>query len=308
MIKFTDLHAHSEYSLTDGMIRIADSKDPKHIKADVIKRAEYTGSDAITITDHGNMYGQAALAQVCKTFGFKHIPGCEFYMSTDTRHDKNYRKRSDSYMHLNAWAMNSDGYRNMCILQKLSFEEGYYYVPRIDKEILQKYNDGIIVSDACVGGTVCSHINDGNIEKAYDEFMWYLDLFKDRFYIEYHNHGIDEEEKCNKFKVEWANKHGVPIIACTDAHFAHKEDIDVHKTLLCVQYGRLFDDPSNKGFGGDGYWYLSEQELLERFPTEYIENTRLLADRCEGNCIKFGDTIPPKFKIPESWLKERQNA
>ena len=303
-IKFTDLHCHSEYSLQDGMIKIADYKDPKHIKADIILRAEETGSDVITITDHGNMYGQALLAQTCNVFGFKHMPGCEFYMATGSRHEKMYNKRSDAYVHINAWAKNKAGYSNMCLLQKYAFEEGFYYVPRIDKELVEKYHDGIMWSDACVGGTICSLILNGDIDRAYAEFMWYLDLIKDDFYIEYHNHNIEEEDRCNKIKVEWANKHGVPIIACTDAHYARKEDTDIHKTLLCVQYGNWFDNPAFNGFPGDGYWFLSEDELLDRYPIEYLNNTREMANRCEGGCIEFGETIPPQFKIPHDFIEK----
>ena len=247
------------------------------------------------------MYGQAILASVCKTFGFKHIPGCEFYMSTDSRFDKSYTKRGNAYMHLNSWVMNNAGYSNMCILQKYAYTDGFYYVPRIDKELLQKYHNGILWSDACVGGVICSHITDGNIDKAYNEFMWYLDTLKDDFYIEYHNHHIAEEDTCNKLKVEWATKHGVPIIACTDAHYTNLEDKDAHKTLLSMQYGNWYDNPVFTGFQGDGYHLLSEQELIDRYPIEYLNNTQLVVDRCDGNVIKFGNLQPPQFHVPQEF-------
>ena len=266
--KFTDLHLHSEYSLQDGMIRVQDSKDPKHIKSEIILRAAETDPDTITVTDHGNMYAQAILASVCKTFGFKHMPGCEFYMATDTRHDKSYSRRGDAYVHINSWAKNKLGYKNMCILQKRSFDEGFYYVPRIDKELLKQYHEGIMWSDACVGGTLSTLILQGKVEEAYKEFMWYLDLIGDDFYIEWHNHGIDDEDKCNQIKKEWA------------------------------------DDPTFDGFPGDGYWLLNEDELLSRYPKEYCENTRLLTDKCEGNIIEFGDIRPPQFKIPEDFVQQ----
>lgn len=301
---FTDLHLHSEFSLQDGMIRIADYNDPKHIKSEIITRAEETGSDVVTITDHGNMGAHARLASVCKTFGFKHMPGCEFYIATGSRFDKNTSKRGDAYVHINSWAINKQGYSNMCMLQKLSWEEGYYYVPRIDKELVEKYHQGIVWSDACIGGTVSSLITQGKEDEAYEEFMWYLDLLKDDFYIEYHNHHLEDEEKVNNIKVQWANRHGVPIIACTDAHYTYKEDTDAHRALLCIQYGRKFDDPTFAGFGGDGYWLLSEQELLDRYPVEYLNNTRLLADRCEDSIIEFGDVITPEFKIPDWFIAE----
>lgn len=307
-ISFTDLHLHSEFSMQDGMIRIADYKDPKHVKSEIILRAEETGSDVITITDHGNMYCHARLASVCKAFGFKHMPGCELYIATGHRKEHSAKGKSANYMHINSWAINKKGYSNMCILQKLSWTEGFYYVPRIDKELVEKYHEGILWSDACVGGTICSLINDGNIDGAYNEFMWYLDLLKDDFYIEYHNHGLEEEQACNNIKCEWANKHGVPIIACIDSHYTNKEDMDAHRVLLCSQWDKQFFDPAFAGFGGDGYWLLKEDELLDRFPTEYLNNTRNLANRCEDNIIEFGDVITPKFTVPESFRKEQING
>lgn len=306
-LTFTDLHVHSEFSLQDGMIHIADKKDPKHIKADIVLNAERRNTGAVVITDHGNMYGQAVAAQVCKTFGLKHIPGCEFYMATDSRFDKSYAKRGDAYVHINAWCKNKEGYANMCRLQKASFVDGFYYVPRIDKELVERYHDGIMWSDACIGGTICTHLLKGDYDKAYSEFMWYLDLLGDDFYIEWHNHGIEAEDKCNQIKKEWADKHGVPIVACTDAHFANKKDAEAHKTLLCIQYGNWFDNPTFGGFQGDGYWLLSEEELLERYPVEYLNNTQLVIDRCEGNIIKFGDTMPPTFQVPQ-WFIDQVNA
>lgn len=305
-ITFTDLHIHTEYSLKDGMIRIADAKDPKHVRTDIILNAERRNTGAVTATDHGNMYGQALLASTAKTFGLKHIPGCEFYMSTHTRHDKKYSKRSEAYMHINAWAKNRQGYSNMCILQKLSYTEGFYYVPRIDKEIVDRYGDGIIWSDACVGGVVSSFIMDGQPELGYTEFMWYLDRFKDDFYIEYHNHHIAEEKMVNEVKVQWANKHGVPIIAATDAHFANREDWEAHKVLLCIQYGNWLDNPLFDGFPGDGYWLMDENELLQRYPVEYLNNTQLIVDKVEGGIIQFGDIRPPQYQVPEWFINSME--
>lgn len=301
-LTYTDLHLHSEFSLQDGMIHIADKKDPKHIKADIVLNAERRNTGAITVTDHGNMYGQAIVAQVCKTFGLKHIPGCEFYMATDSRFQKSYPKRSDAYVHINAWCKDREGYANMCRLQMSSFVDGFYYVPRIDKELVEKYHHGIMWSDACVGGTICSHIMKGDIDKAYSEFMWYLNLLGDDFYIEWHNHGIEIEDRCNAIKKEWADKHGVPIIACTDAHFAKKEDAEAHRTLLCMQYDNWYDNPTFGGFQGDGYWLLDEDELIDRYPVEYLNNTQLIVDKCHGNIIQFGETMPPRFDVPQWFI------
>lgn len=301
-ITYTDLHVHSEYSLQDGMIRVADKYDPKHVKSEIILNAERRGTNAVAITDHGNCYGQAIIASVCDTFEMKHIPGCEFYMATDHRLDKSYAKRGDSYVHINSWAKNREGYKNLCILQKLSYTEGYYYVPRIDKELLEKYHHGIMWSDACIGGTLGKFLQQGDIENGYKEFLWYLDLIKDDFYIEFHNHNIELENDINKIKIEWANKHGVPIIACTDAHYYNKEDIEAHKALLCIQYGNWLDNPAFNGFPGDGYHLLSEEELIERYPIEYLNNTQLVVDKVDYNIIEFGEIKPPAFTVPD-WFK-----
>jgi DNA polymerase-3 subunit alpha len=306
-LTFTDLHVHSEYSLQDGMIRIVDADDPKHVKSEIILNADMRGTGAVAITDHGNMYGHAIAASACKNFGLKHIPGCEFYMATDSRFDKKYSKRSDAYMHINAWAKNKEGYANMCRMEKSSYVDGFYYVPRIDKELLQKHHEGIMWSDACVGGTICSHILNGDIDKAHSEFMWYLDLLKDDFYIEYHNHHMEIEDNANKIKCEWANEHGVPIIACTDAHFYKKEDEQAHETMLCIQYGNWFDNPAFGGFPGDGYWLLNNIELIDRYPVEYLNNTQLVVDRVEPGIIEFGEVRPPKFKVPQ-WFIDKVSA
>lgn len=303
-ITFVDLHDHSEYSLQDGMIRLVDYDDPKHVKGEAVINAEQRGTGCVAITDHGNMFGQAIAAAACNSFGLKHIPGCEFYMATGPRTEKNCSRRSDAYVHINAWAKNRAGYVNMCQLQDAAWEEGFYYVPRIDKELLQKYHDGIMWSDACIGGTICSWLTQGNIEKAHEEFIWYLELLKDDFYIEYHNHHMKIEDDANKIKCEWANEHGVPIIACTDAHFYKKDDWEAQKCLLCIQYGNWLDNPAFGGFPGDGYWYLSKEELLDRYPVEYLNNTKLLADRVDSNIIEFGAIRPPKFHIPQ-WFTNK---
>jgi DNA polymerase-3 subunit alpha len=301
-LTYTDMHLHSEYSLKDGKIRIADSDDPKHIKAEMVISAEGRGTGAITATDHGNMYGQARIASVAKTFGLKHIPGCEFYYAPETRFDKSVPKGGERYRHICAWAKDKKGYANMCSLSKLSFTEGYYYQPRIDKQLVDQYGDGIMWSDACVGGTISSLITRGRVEEAKQEFMWFLNRFGDDFYIEYQNHGIDIEEEANLIKIDWANEHGVPIIATTDAHFAKKEDKDAHKALLCIQYQDWLDNPLTGGFSGDGYWLLSNEELLERYPVEYLNNTQLIVDKVEEKIIEFGDITPPSFVVPD-WFK-----
>lgn len=306
-LTYTDLHCHTEYSLKDGKIRITDHEDPKHIKGELILNAERRGTGAVTSTDHGNMYGHAVMASACKRFGdLKHIPACEFYMAPVSRHDKNSAKGEKKYRHICAWAKNRRGYSNMCQLSKLSYTEGFYGAPRIDKELIDKLGDDIMWSDACVGGTISSLLVNGLHDQAYAEFMWFLNRFKGDFYIEYQNHGIEKEEEANLIKIEWANKHGVPVIATTDAHFATKEEKEAHRVLLCIQYQDWLDNPLGGGFDGDGYWLLSEDELLQRYPVEYLNNTQLIVDKVEPHIIEFGDITPPSFQVPQ-WFKEVYN-
>lgn len=297
-LTYSDLHLHSEFSLKDGMIRVAHAKDPKHIKEAIILNAERRNTGAVTMTDHGNMYGHAILASVCKTFGLKHIPACEFYIAPKSRFE---RDNTNRYSHICGWAKNKQGYANMCTLQKLSYTEGFYYQPRIDKELLDKYGDGIIWSDACAGGTLGSLIMNGKHDEAYSEFLWYLDRFKDDFCIEYQNHHMSADDEINMVKIPWADKHGVCVIATTDSHFNTKEDEDAHRALLCIQWGKYFDDPTFEGFPGDGYWLMSEEELVQRFPYEYLNNTQFIVDKIEGGIIQFGNVQPPSFTVPESF-------
>jgi DNA polymerase-3 subunit alpha len=303
MIKFTDLHIHSTFSLQDGAIKIQDAKDPKHIKTRLIEVAEMRNTGAVAITDHGNCMGQAQLASVANTFGLKPIHGCEFYFAPRSRFDKSERIRSDAYTHINCWAKNKEGYANMCRLQDKSYSEGFYYVPRIDKELIEKHHTGLIFSDACVGGFIADKILKGDILGAISDFGWFKDLLKDDFVVEYHNHSIDAEKTVNNIKLEWANASGIPIIACTDAHYENSTDSFSHKALLAIQYGTWTDNPLFEGFPGIGYHLMNEEELISTFPIEYINNTEYVVNKIDENIIEFGTIKAPIFEVP-GWFKE----
>lgn len=301
-ITFSDLHYHTEYSLKDGMIRILDPKDSKHRKGEIIINAESRNTGFITATDHGNMYGQAVIASEAKKYGLKHSPACEFYVAPVSRNIKGEPKGSTIYYHMCGWAKNKRGYANLCTMQKLSYTEGFYNRPRIDRDLLDRYGDDIIWSDGCMAGPISLEINKGFHDLAFEWLTWLVDRFKDDFYIEYQNHRIADEESACNIKIDWANEKGIPIIATIDSHFYNKEDEDAHKTLLCMQWGKWFDDPTFTGFSGSGYWLMNNDELLSRFPVEYLNNTQLIVDKIEGNIIEFGTVIPPKFKVPQDFL------
>jgi DNA polymerase III subunit alpha len=302
-LTFADLHIHTEYSLKDAMIRILDQYDSKHNKGQLVINAERRNMGFITATDHGNMYGQAQIASQAKKYGLKHAPACEFYLAPQSRFDKNAPKGTTIYHHMCGWAKNKKGYANLCTLQKLSYTEGFYNRPRIDRELLDKYGDDIIWSDGCIAGPISLNIVQDKEQVAMEWFKWLTDRFKDDFYMEYQNHGIADEDKANSLKTDWANQYGVPIIATTDSHFTNKDDEDAHRTLLCIQWGKWFDDPTFSGFSGDGYWLMNDNELLARFPVEYLNNTKLIADKVEENIIEFGKVTPPVFQVPDQFLQ-----
>lgn len=303
-ITYVDLHVHTEYSLKDGKIRIADIKDPKHIPGELIKCAQERGMGVVTATDHGNMYGQGLLASCANRFKLKHIPACEFYLAKEHRSIRNAKSRGDAYWHICAWAKNKNGYRNLCILQKLSYTEGFYYAPRIDRELIDKYGDDIMWSDACMSGFLSGKILSNQEAQAYEDLQWFMNRFKDDFYVEVQNHGIPSEDSANEIKIKWANQHGIPIIATTDSHYARKDEQMAHKMLLSLQYNKKFNDPTFTSFQGDGYWLLSEDELVSRFPKEYLNNTKLIADKVDDHIIEFGKITPPKFQVPKQFTEE----
>jgi len=302
-LTFVDMHIHTESSLKDAMIRILDQHDSKHNKGELIINAEQRGMGFVTATDHGNMYGQAQIASEAQKYGLKHAPACEFYVAPESRHIKEAPKGTTIYHHMCGWAKNKQGYSNLCVLQKLSYAEGFYKRPRIDRELIDKYGDGIIWSDGCVAGPISLNIVHGKEQVAMDWFKWLMDRFKDDFYMEYQNHGIRDEEIANAVKIDWANQYGIPIIATTDAHFTNKDDKEAHRTLLCIQWGKWYDDPTFRGFDGDGYWLMNDDELLARFPVEYLNNTKLIVDKVEDNIIEFGKIMQPQFQVPDDFMR-----
>jgi DNA polymerase-3 subunit alpha len=160
-------------------------------------------------------------------------------------------------------------------------------------------------SDACVGGIVSGPIVSGREDIGYEWFKWFLDRFKDDFYIEFQRHYIPDEDSANEVKIAWANKHGVPIIATTDAHYYKREDKEAHETLLCIQYQDWLDNPLSSRFSGSGYHLMDDYELMQRHPIEYLNNTQLVVDKVDDGIIQFGNITPPEFIVPD-WFKLKE--
>ena len=291
MSKFVHLHIHSEFSLLDGANRIKD----------IPKRAKELGMDSIAITDHGVMYGVIDFYNACKEEGIKPIIGCEVYVAPRSRFDKE-PGIDNKYNHLILLAKNNQGYKNLSKLVSLSFVEGYYYKPRIDLEILEKYHEGLICLSACLAGSLNQALLNGNMEKAEKIALWHKRVFGDDYYIEIQNNGLQEQVLANQKLIQLARKLDLPLVATNDAHYLKKEDAYNHEVLLCIQTGKRMSDEDRMKFETDELYIKSPEEMSEYFSAfpDAIENTVKIAEQCNVE-FEFGHTILPNYDVPEEF-------
>ena len=291
MSKFVHLHIHSEFSLLDGANRIKD----------LPVRAKELGMDAMAITDHGVMYGAIDFYKACKKEGIKPIIGCEVYVAPRSRFDKE-PNIDNKYNHLIILAKNNQGYKNLSKLVSLGFTEGYYYKPRIDLEILEKYHEGLIVLSGCLAGSVNQALLNGNYEKAEEIALWHKRVFGEDYYIEIQNNGIKEQVLANQRLIELARKLDIPLVATNDAHYLKKEDAYNHEVLLCIQTGKRMSDSDRMKFDTDELYVKSPEEMIEYFKAfpDAIENTVKIAEKCNVE-FEFGHTILPNYDVPPEY-------
>ena len=291
MSKFVHLHIHSEFSLLDGANRIKD----------LPVRAKELGMDAIAITDHGVMFGAIDFYKACKKEGVKPIIGCEVYVAPRSRTDKQ-PGIDNHYYHLILLAKNNEGYKNLSKLVSLSFVDGYYYKPRIDREILEKYHKGLICLSACLAGEVNQALLSGQNEKAEQVALWHKKVFGDDYYIEIQNNGIKEQVLANQKLVQLARKLDIPLVATNDAHYLKREDAYNHEVLLCIQTGKRMSDEDRMKFDTDELYVKSPEEMAEYFKAfpDAIENTVKIAEQCNVE-FEFGHTILPNYDVPPEY-------
>ena len=291
MQDFVHLHVHSEYSLLDGANRIKD----------LPVRAKELGMKSIAITDHGVMYGVIDFYKACKKEGIKPIIGCEVYVAPRSRFDKE-PNIDNKYNHLILLAKNNLGYKNLCKLVSAGFTEGYYYKPRIDLEILEKYHEGLIALSGCLAGALSTSILDGNYEQAEKMAKWHKELFKDDYYIEIQANRLKEQALVNQKLVELSRKLEIPFVITNDAHYLKKEDSYNHEVLLCVQTGKKMTDTDRMRFETDDFYIKSPEEIEAFFPNlkEGMENTVEIAEKCNVE-FEFGHTILPNYDVPEEY-------
>lgn len=288
MSEFVHLHIHSEFSLLDGANRIKD----------LPVRAKELGMKAMAITDHGVMYGTIDFYKACKKEGIKPIIGCEVYVAQRSRFNKE-PNIDNKYNHLILLAKDTQGYKNLCKLVSIGFTEGYYYKPRIDAEVIEKYHEGIVCLSGCLAGAVSQALINGQEEKAEEIALWYKEIFGEDYYIEIQNNGIKEQVLINQKLVQLARKLDIPLVATNDAHYLKKEDAYNHEILLCIQTGKRMSDEDRMKFETDELYVKSPEEMSEYFSAfpDAIENTVKIADKCNVN-FEFGHTILPNYDVP----------
>ncbi len=281
---FVHLHNHTEYSLLDGAARIKD----------IVAKAKELGMDSLAITDHGTMYGIVEFYLECQKQGIKPILGCEIYMAANSRHSKDYTTEKE-LSHLVLIAKNNEGYKNLIKIVSKAFIEGFYYKPRVDKELLKEYGEGIIALSACIAGEIPKKILKGDYEGAKTSALDMINIFgKDNFFIELQDHGLEEQIETNPQLVKLSKELGVGLVATNDVHYVNKSDSEAQDILLCIQTGKLIDDIDRMKFPNDEFYLKSEKEMRSIFANfpEACNNTAEIAKRCNID-LEFG-----KFKLP----------
>ena len=310
---FAHLHVHTEYSLLDGSNKIKE----------YVKCVKELGMDAAAITDHGVMYGVIDFYEEAKKNGIKPILGCEVYVAPGSRFDKEVTGGEERYHHLVLLAENNTGYSNLMKIVSKGFTEGYYYRPRVDIEVLEKYHEGIIALSACLAGEVPRLIQKGLLEEARECARKYERCFgKGNYFLELQDHGIDMQTTVNTELLQMSRELDIPLVATNDVHYTYYSDVDSHDVLLCLQTGKKLADEDRMRYEGGQYYVKSEEEMRQLFPyaLEALENTAKIAERCNVT-ITFGETKLPHFEVPagyDSWtylnklcddgLKERYPA
>ena len=303
MIPFTHLHVHSQYSILDGAASISG----------LVEKAKSDGMNALALTDHGSMLGIKEFHSTCKKAGIKPILGCETYVASRSIEDKS-GKEDRSGDHLILLAKNQTGYRNLVKLISIANMEGFYYKPRIDKNLLQQYSEGLIASSACLGGEIATLIYDGKVEEAEEAVKWFKSVFGDDYYLELMRHPseipqlrqevYDKQVLVNEHLIQFARKYSVKLIATNDIHFINAEDADAHDLLICLNTGKDLDDPNRMRYTKQE-WFKTTAEMNRLFSDvpEALATTAEVVEKVEEFKLD-SDPIMPVFPIPEDFGSE----
>ncbi len=285
---FVHLHLHTEFSLLDGACRIKE----------LCSAAKNMGQSAVAVTDHGVMYGAVNFYKEAKKQGIKPIIGCEVYVAPESRFEKE-KTSNAKYNHLILLCENETGYKNLIKMVSLAFTEGFYSKPRVDKELLAKYHEGLICLSACLAGEIPSLLMNNDYEAAKKAALWYRDTFgENNFFLELQNHRMTEQLEINPFIKQISKETGIPLVATNDAHYVSREDAKMQKVLICIQTGKTINEDNPLTFPTDEFYMKSAEEMAELFPDtpEALENTVRIAERCNFD-FEFGKIKLPVFDI-----------
>ncbi len=294
--QFVHLHLHTQYSLLDG----ANQLDP------LIKQVKTFGMPAVAMTDHGNMFGAIEFYQKAQAQGVKPIVGCEAYLAPGSRHAKEGHLAHNDYYHLILLARNRTGYQNLIKLVSQAYLEGFYYKPRMDKELLARHREGLLALSGCLSGEVPYLIGQRDMDGAIQAAGEYQDIFgKDHFFLEVQANGLDHQMIANRGLIEIHKKLGIPLAGTNDCHYLKKADARPHDVMLCLQTGKTLNDPNRLRFDTDELYVKSTEEMVAAFTEvpEAVLNTCRIAEQCDLN-LTFNQSFLPQYRVPEGYTRE----
>jgi len=298
MDSFVHLHSHSEYSLLDGAARLTDEKGKP---GELLKRVAEMKMPALAITDHGNLYGAIEFYQAAKAVNVKPIIGCEMYLAPKSRTDRDSSKgQEDAYYHFTLLARDNEGYQNLIRLSSIGFLEGYYYKPRVDKEVMAQYGKGLIALSGCLKGELAQALLAGKEKEALKIVDDYQNIFgKENYYLELMDHGIADQKRQNAMLLELSKKTGVKLVATNDCHYLRKEDAGAHDALLCIGTGSTLVEPNRLRFEEHEFYYKSPEEMYALFKhcPEAVRQSLEIAERCNVD-IKLDQMLLPHYDVP----------
>jgi DNA polymerase-3 subunit alpha len=308
---FVHLHQHTEYSLLDATVRIGDVKEKESaLLQGLVGKARACGAPAVAMTDHGNLFGAIEFYQAAEAAGLKPIIGCEMYMAPGSRKEKDAASARDAASHFILLAQDEIGYRNLIKLVTEAHLTGFYYKPRIDRELLAQHHQGLIATSACLKGEIASHLMEDRREKAVEFARFCKDLFGDRFYLEAQNHGLENQRKVNQALAEISKQHGIPLVATNDVHYIEKDHAAAHDALICIGTASLLSDENRKRYPSQEFYYKTYAEMqaaLGEFP-DALKNTLEIAERCnlliDFKTSRYPAVEPPGGKTRAQYLRE----
>lgn len=286
---FTHLHVHTQFSLLDGACRLGN----------LVSRAKELGMTHLAITDHGNMYGAVDFYKECKKQGIKPIIGCEVYVAPRTRFDKD-KALDKEYNHLILLVKNETGYKNLIKMVSAGYTDGFYFKPRIDRDLLEKYHEGLICTSACLVGEIPQKLLQKDYDGARREALWFNDVFgESNYYLEVQDHGIPEQKIVLDGIKRLHSDTGIPLVATNDVHYVNRDDAKIQQVLICIATNHVLGEDTGLEFHSDNFYLKSEQEMREIFSDipDAVDNTQIIADKCSFD-FEFGSTKLPYFETP----------